>query len=75
MQHHLPVLEPNLNDPHVQPGILRQLLADVSCWLRRVLVSFFEHLHLAGGYGGAGTLVSIGAIYRKNDRLKTKKIQ
>ena len=43
---HKPVLKPDLNDPHVQTGVLSQLLPHVPGRLRRSLVRLLQNLHL-----------------------------
>jgi len=57
-----PVLEPDLDHPHVQTRVSRQLFSHVSGWLGTRLVSILENLHLAGGDGGARSLVTIHAV-------------
>lgn len=42
-----------LNDSHVEAGLLRELLADVTCWFRRGHERRFERLQLFGLDGGA----------------------
>lgn len=38
----LPILEPNLNDAHVETGVLGELLSNVSRRLRTTAVSAFK---------------------------------
>ena len=57
-----PVLKPDLDDPHVQPGVGGQLFPHVSGGLGAGLVSSFQNLHLAGSYGGARSLVSVHTV-------------
>ena len=54
-----PVLEPDLDHPHVQAGVLGQLLSHVAGWLGRRLVGFLQHLHLAGRDRCPGTLAPV----------------
>jgi len=47
----LPVLEPDLDYPHVQPGVLTELLADVSRRFGAGVVGRLERLQLLGRDG------------------------
>ena len=58
----IPVLKPDLNDPHVQASVGRQLLPDVPGRLRARLVGVLEDLHLAGRDGRPRPLVAVAAL-------------
>jgi hypothetical protein len=38
----LPILKPDLDDAHIEAGVLRELFPDVPRWLRTTIVSTFE---------------------------------
>lgn len=42
----LPILEPDLNDAHVETSVLRQLFSHVPCWLRTGVVCQLEGFEL-----------------------------
>jgi len=64
MCRHWPVLEPDLDNPHVQAGVLTQLLSDVSGRLGAVVVGLLERLQLLGRDGGARPLVGLVTLQR-----------
>ena len=57
-----PVLEPDLDDPHVEPGVGRQLLPHVPRRLGARLVRVLQHLHLPRRDRGARPLVAVHAV-------------
>lgn len=54
----VPVLKPDLHDPHVQARVGRQLLADVAGWLGALAVCGLQFLQLTGTDGGARALAT-----------------
>lgn len=57
-----PVLEPDLHHPHVQAGVLRELLTYMAGGLGAVVVGGLQGLQLLGGDRGARSLVRLIAI-------------
>lgn len=57
-----PVLEPDLDDPHVQSCVLAQLFPYVPRGLRTVVVRHLQGLQLLGGDGGARPLVRLVTV-------------
>ena len=53
------ILEPDLNDAHVQVGLGGELLAYVTRRLGARVVGLLEHVELLGRYGGARPLVVV----------------
>lgn len=58
----LPVLEPDLDHPHVEARVLAELFPHVPGGLGAVVVGVLEGLELLGGYGGPWSLVRLVSV-------------
>ncbi len=69
-----PILEPHLDNPHIQTRLRAQLFPDVSGRFRTLVIRPFQGLQLLSGNGGTGTLVGIIQVkfwkHRKGEVLQ-----
>lgn len=59
---HLPILEPDLNHPHVEPCVLGELFAHMTGRFRTVVIGGFQGLQLFGGDCGAWPFIGLISI-------------